>query len=301
MPYQYTCKHCGKAFLSRRTDRSTFCSRECGFAHRRLGDPERFWSQVDRTGGCWLWTGARGSDGRGRVSYEGRLWLAHRLAYTLTNGVISESCILVQQCSVTNCVNPAHLVPSTFAEINQRHRASAGRFWARVDRRGPDECWEWTGYRLRLGYGRLTYHGRTTAAHRLAYAFAHGPIPEGLFICHRCDNPPCCNPAHLFLGTVADNNADMRAKGRHRTGDQHPLRLHPECCARGDRSGARTHPERLRRGSAAGPAKLTDDQVRAIRTRWEQGGISQRVLGRAYGVSPSHISGIVHRRFWTHI
>ncbi len=90
----------------------------------------------------------------------------------------------------------------------------ADRFWARVAVGKPDECWEWTRYRDRAGYGQAYHEGRDVPAHRLAWILTHGPIPDGLKVLHRCDYPPCVNPAHLFLGTQGDNVRDAVAKGR---------------------------------------------------------------------------------------
>jgi hypothetical protein len=90
------------------------------------------------------------------------------------------------------------------------------RFWAKIDRRAADECWPWTGARSRQGYGKLRVGTLTPDAHRLSYEFFYGPIPVGLHVLHTCDNPPCVNPAHLWLGTVADNMQDRNKKGRGR-------------------------------------------------------------------------------------
>lgn len=91
----------------------------------------------------------------------------------------------------------------------------ADRFWAKVQKAGPDDCWPWLASRMPKGYGKLGIASTTPKlAHRVSWELHYGPIPEGLFVCHRCDNPPCVNPAHLFLGTCTDNLRDMVAKGR---------------------------------------------------------------------------------------
>lgn len=94
------------------------------------------------------------------------------------------------------------------------------RFWSRVDlASGAEDCWEWSGRRdgrSDQGYGFITLSNVPVRAHRVAYELASGrPLQSDQFVCHSCDNPPCCNPAHLFIGSVVENNRDSRAKGRH--------------------------------------------------------------------------------------
>ena len=98
------------------------------------------------------------------------------------------------------------------------------RFWARVQK--GDGCWIYGGAKLPKeigGYGWVSYKGKRIGAHRLAWMLTNGPIPPGMEVCHSCDNGPCCNPAHLFLGTHAENMGDCKAKGRSRNGAMGPL------------------------------------------------------------------------------
>lgn len=218
-----------------------------------------------------------------------------------------------------------------------RNKAAAA-FWDRLVKQ-DNGCWFWPGHCNR-GYGRVGFNGRDWITHRLAFTLAYGPIPAGLLVCHSCDaNYPvgdityrrCCNPDHLFLGTVQDNNRDMWEKGRGPLGDRHPARTHPDYLARGDdhwsrrmpdrratgdrnasrrhpervargvRHGTHTHPETRHRGEKNGQSKLTADEVRSIRSLYGAGGMTQEALGKRFHVSETLIANIVHRRAWRHI
>jgi len=188
-----------------------------------------------------------------------------------------------------------------FRERPERAMNAVSRFAAQVDRSGgPDACWPWTGSRNHGGgggYGQITFGGRTTGAHRVALELAYDVAPGHRCVCHRCDNPPCCNPAHLFLGTQVDNEADKASKGRSALGDRNGSRLYPERLARGDKNFARMHPERLARGDAHHQAKLTEADVAEIR-RALAAGDSQRATARRHGVSQRSVWNIAKGKTW---
>lgn len=144
------------------------------------------------------------------------------------------------------------------------------RFLSRV-RKGRG-CWPYTRGRVPYGYGAFTKGGanNNSLAHRVAYEIAHGPIPPGMQVCHHCDNPPCCRPSHLFLGTVRDNSLDSMRKGR------------------------RPHGEQNKR------SKLTESDVREIR-RLRATGMHQWPIARRFGVTQSTVWSILSGRGWKHV
>lgn len=153
---------------------------------------------------------------------------------------------------------------------------SIARFWSRVNRGQPDACWPWGRLRNPQTYGRATMQfdngtpPRRLFAHRTAYELAVGPIPEGLCVCHHCDQPYCCNPAHLFLGTHQDNVDDMRAKGgvSKSFGTDNPA------------------------------SKLSETQAQVIRRHHERG-VSVADLSALFEVKPATVRKIIRGETWT--
>ena len=159
------------------------------------------------------------------------------------------------------------------------------KFWLKVQIRAPDECWEWQGAITSSGYGNLTWHGRHVQAHRVAYFLYNGGIAlttnfrqDGVakryrrFVLHKCDNRRCCNPAHLFLGSMRANQLDAYRKGR---------KVQPR--------------------SQHANAKLSATQITEVRHRYDAGGVTQQQLAAEFGVSQRAISLVVRRETYKDI
>lgn len=245
---------------------------------------ERFMDKVTVTETCWIWngaaiTGAAGSK-YGVIGHGGTSTQATLASWRLFRGFLPDESYISQMCGASLCVKPDHLKATTSDE---------DRFYDKVNM--TESCWLWDGAKDPRGYGRMGAGARkgntapSMLAHRFAWELFNGPIPKGKHILHNCpggDNPSCVNPAHLRIGTHAENMADGAAKGQHVKGEAQPS------------------------------ARLTEAQVREIRRRYENRQFVSRrttwrdpnsmtALAKEYGVGVGTIYDIVHRKTWRHI
>lgn len=242
MPVECVCGVCGKHFTippsAKRKGEGKYCSPKCAYEARRA---ERLSFVCERCG----------------------------KTFYLTPGVAAKR--IRDNGRITFCSRRCQLY---------RYNSLEERLWSRVVKsHDPNGCWEWTGTTNRSGYGLLRIPGRRSmvAAHRLAWELTYGPIPQSddpkqeLCVLHRCDNPKCVNPSHLFLGTRLDNNADKMAKGRHRA----------------------------LAGDASPRHSLTFEKVRLIRQLY-QAGMNRNQIAKMFGVSWTCINYVVSGRTWRH-
>lgn len=151
-------------------------------------------------------------------------------------------------------------------------------FWSKVDiKNSPKECWEWIGAKKPKGYGNVRVNKKYKLAHRVSFEICNGEIPDGFIVCHICDNPSCCNPSHLMLGTVKSNAADMVLKHRCRT---------KETASKGEQNGN---------------SKLKNDDIVKIREMYAEKIKNQYELAAMFNVSQAAIGAIVRRETWRHV
>ena len=246
---------------------------------------ELFWSKI-KIGPeeeCWPWQRALKGRGYGALRVNKQSLSAHRVAYILTFGPAPEDLFVFQTCGRNECCNPAHQTTGTMGDAvkiekkpyidpkDQQMPSVEERFWSRVDKKSRDGCWEWTAGKDDHGYGKLSNgKGRHVKTHRYSWALHNGPIKKGLCILHKCDNPPCVNPEHLFAGTQLENIADMVSKSRHQIGSRNSR------------------------------AVLTESKVRIIKSRLDKGH-KQQEIADAMGVARSLISLIKSGKRWGHV
>ena len=190
---------------------------------------------------------------------------------------------LVRRCTMTTVSHSASDDNVPFITPKDAHR-----FWSKVDKSGGENaCWPWKASFARNRYPQFRSNGRTLRGNRVAYFLTYGPLPlDKPCVCHRCDNPACCNPAHLFAGTQRENLADMTAKGRE---------------ARGERHGVHTQPERRTRGERNGHAQLTSEQVHAIRELRHVHKIPASQVATQFGISKWTVYDVARGRRWNHL
>lgn len=216
---------------------------------------KRFWELGQVAGNCFEWEMREGRKKSLKRFYAGGIrYNPREVAWQIQQGEpLPENSKVTCKCGNILCVLPAHMQiikKVTSPDINREPKPKQG-FWDFVDRKGS--CWIWRGRKSEKGYGVF---GDNKKAHRVAYELVKGAIPEGMFVCHHCDNPPCVNPDHLFLSDAQGNMNDMWEKGR-------------------------------------GYTKLTDAQVREIRQKYVESRIGQRKLAEEYGVTQPQIGYIV--------
>jgi hypothetical protein len=222
-----------------------------------LKDKFMRWIKIDSQSGCWF---AKGTSST--LRYNGEYLSFANVSYLLTNphvpfGFKSQ---VVRRCGNTRCFNPDHLI---FDEIE--------RFWFFINKTTENECWNWQHSMDGGGYGTFVTHKYgMEKSHRIAYLEKVGKIPDGMFVLHHCDNPACCNPKHLFLGTHQDNMDDKVSKNR----QHHPL------------------------GIMNGRAQITEKIVKQIRKDHFIRGLSYRQLVTKYMISQTQIGRIVKKESW---
>ncbi len=225
----------------------------------------RFWEKVDVKSDdeCWKWRSHIDKWGFGWFKIGNKTSTIHRLVYESINGEILKGGEIGHLCNVHNCCNPKHLYIKEKKSLEQR-------FWSKVDKKGEDDCWNWTAGKDEDGYGMFSKVNKTRKAHKVSYEIHKSIIPEGLCVLHTCDNPSCVNPKHLFLGSTQDNTHDRAIKNRSATGEKN------------------------------GAAKLNKEDVIKIREQ-HKSGIKVKKLSNDFNVHFSTVYRIINNDKWRNI
>ncbi len=218
-------------------------------------------SEKDKVSGCILWLGSKSTKGYVVFWFAGKECYAQNFIYEKIFGKISNDSVVKHTCGNRICCNPEHLKILSDEE----------RFWSKVDKKGEDDCWNWTAMKNKKRYGNFTVNIRTIQVHRYSYELTYGKIPEGVNVCHKCDNKLCVNPKHLFLGTQKDNMEDMVKKGRSLKGEKN------------------------------NSSKLTDKDIIEIIEMYKNKSIPVKTISQKYNVNYQTIREICRGLRWKHI
>lgn len=343
------------------------CSLESGDRGMRPISPQEYFdarTPTRPTDGCWPWEGTMMSSGYGKATVEigGRVQTigAHKLSYILHKAAVPRGQVVRHLCNNRRCCNPQHLVTGTHQD-NANDRIAAGvrgdhrdptarhrqcrnnmdRLLSRIKKDESTGCWLWTGGQRSSGYGLMVWtprnpdEPRSMTTHRASYLLHRGSIPDGLIVRHLCHQKLCCNPAHLELGTIADNVRDEIEAGRIRRGTTHPRTAMTEELVlkmRDLRAAGLTHrqlsqefgtsmgsvaaitsgrtwahvggpltPSRSGPGSSNPAAMLSEADVLEIRRTYSSGEATIKQLADRFGVTQGTVAHILHRRTWRHL
>lgn len=236
---------------------------------------KRFWSKVkiSNKDQCWHWLSNKDKDGYGRFRMPDLNYMAHRMAWILSNGPIPDGQFVLHRCDNNDCVNPKHLYLGNQKDSRRwkNKLPIADRFWNKVNINNDDDCWPWIASKDAKGYGFFKLDGKMVHAHRMALVLEGEKVPDKLLVCHKCDNPPCCNPRHLFIGTHKDNTQDSVRKGRWPIGEKHHN------------------------------SKLTEKDIIKIRKLHSKENLSMYRIAKMFNVSNVLIGLIIKRKIWRHV
>lgn len=222
--------------------------------------------------GCIEWRGYRPSNRNYGLIRTGKRKQekVQNVVYRTFFGPVPKGFFVVNSCGNRFCINHKHLM---LVKRNQQWRRDPVKRLEKNTVKIDSGCWEWQGAKTKFGYGQMVVDGKVEIIPRFTYRMFVGPIPEGMYVCHKCDNPSCWNPDHLYLGTAQDNARDRVERGRNAP----------------------------KSGTFNGRSILVDTDVVEIRSRYKKGGISMSELARQHGVSFGTISRVVKKQGWCHV
>ena len=193
-------------------------------------------------------------------------------------------------------------MPNAIKQIPELTDKDKRRFLSKINTRDKESCWPWKASTCQ-GYGQFVIKGSVFKSSRVSFHLFCGEAPTGMMVCHTCDNPACCNPNHLFLGSSSDNMRDMISKGRGNkaSGDAHFSKTNPEKLARGDKNGKSTKPDKTPRGEDFSSAVLNEAVVKEMRLIRRNEGFTYRKISKLFGFHLDTVRLAIKGLTWAHV